>query len=468
MSAVGVWALPGTSRWLQDLGLQVSDKKPSSGRGREHRDLSPMPSFFTRTVVEQVLVACDSAVELLGQDSRDPSPIKRGSPSSPEGAEEAELRSSLPVFWRLLQAAGSSCPAHHMSSAIVDFCAEHVRGRPGGVQVLPADLQGIPGLGMHARVSLPGERQGKVSVTIGAPALLPEFEDRYPCCDWSSLRAWAEKQETHEEVTILFAAAGNGEVACGFALTDGVRAGTVEAVNALRQSYGERCEVWVTTGDNAASANAVALALDVFPRCIRFGQSPAQKQELVQQMQAEGHEVVMFGDALSDAVALSQADIGVVMGSGASFNCDGADVVLRRHALADFVSFRHLALATRRAIFRNVAIAFLMSILGVPLCSGAVDLWGVTLPPLIAFTLMVASSVPVVASSLVLRHSPAATSSQPEDSALQAGADLAMVRETTPGRMSSLSLRSAGSETPGKVPAVGSHRSEMQSPLLQT
>ena len=298
------------------------------------------------------------------------------------------------LLWALLGAAEAVCPSHPVADAVVRFCA----GRAAqGAVVAPGDFQQRSSRGIEALVTLPGI-PGKTKVLAGSPTTLPELEEAHPRADWRQLCAWAQQQTG---ATLVYVASAG--VAGVLALRDTVRPEVAPAVEALRCSYAGRLEVWVCTGDNEAAAMHAAEALGVPPERVCSGYLPEDKCALVRRLQSDGAEVIMVGDGLNDAPALSQADLGVAIGAGAHLACDAADVVLCRSTLADLLAFRELCLATRRVIVRNFAWALGFNSLGLPLAGGAGYPWDITLSPMLACAAMAMSSVLVVGSSLMLR-----------------------------------------------------------------
>ena len=179
------------------------------------------------------------------------------------------------------------------------------------------------------------------------------------------------------------------------ALSDAVRPSARRAVSQL-QRLGLRCVL--VTGDNEHAARVVAAqcGLDDF----LSGVTPQEKASVVARLQAEGHQVAMVGDGINDGPALSQADLGLALGSGTDVARNSADLLVIRDDLGAVPTAISLARCTHLTIRRNLAWAFGYNLVAIPLAAcGLLD-------PLIAAAAMALSSGFVVLNSSRLRHVP--------------------------------------------------------------
>ncbi len=184
------------------------------------------------------------------------------------------------------------------------------------------------------------------------------------------------------------------------ALADQIKPTTPAAVREL-QRLGLR--VFMVTGDRTESARHVAeeLGLDGFHAEV----TPARKQELVREHQAQGERVVFAGDGLNDAPALAAADVGIAMGTGTDVAMHSAGLVLVKGDLQALVRAVHLSRATLRNIKQNLFWAFAYNTAGLPLAAGALfPFTGWLLNPMFAGAAMSLSSITVVANALRLRR----------------------------------------------------------------
>lgn len=141
---------------------------------------------------------------------------------------------------------------------------------------------------------------------------------------------------------------------------DNPRANVRRAINALR--YDGVGDIELLTGDMAAQAQAVAEMVGVDGYQAQL--LPEQKAEAVLKLQTQGNGVVMVGDGINDAPALTRADIGVAIGAGTDIAIDAADVVLMKSRLSDVPAGIRLSRATLRNIHENLFWAFIYNIIG--------------------------------------------------------------------------------------------------------
>ena len=161
-------------------------------------------------------------------------------------------------------------------------------------------------------------------------------------------------------------------------------------------------EVVMLTGDNQQSAATVAEKVGI--TTVIANVKPDDKVGEIKSLQNDGKKVIMVGDGINDAAALSVADVGIAMGAGSDIALDAADFVLIRNDLIDAVSSVELGKATMRRIRSNLAWAFSYNTLGIPLALGIMlPATGFLLPPAFAAAAMALSSVSVVTNSLILR-----------------------------------------------------------------
>jgi P-type Cu+ transporter len=132
----------------------------------------------------------------------------------------------------------------------------------------------------------------------------------------------------------------------------------------------------------------------------RAGLLPSEKADVIRDLQARGHSVVMAGDGINDAPALTQADIGIAMGAGTDIAIESADIVLTGSRLAAVSDARDIGINSFRKTKQNLAIAFSFNGIGVPLAVTGL------LPPAWAMIAMITSVSAVLANSFGARLRP--------------------------------------------------------------
>ncbi|SCL17125.1 Cu+-exporting ATPase [Micromonospora pallida] len=251
-------------------------------------------------------------------------------------------------------------------------------GDPDGL--LPVtDFTDLPGLGVRGTVAdrptLVGRSRLLTEAGLAIPAALDEARQ-------------AAEQAGRTAVLVSWA----GVVKGVFVVADTVRATSAQAVAELKAL---RLVPVLLTGDNERVAQAVADELgidDVIADVL-----PAEKVQVIKELQAEGRTVAMIGDGVNDAAALAQADLGIAMGSGTDVAIEASDLTLVREDLLAAVDALHLSRGTLRVIKGNLFWAFAYNICALPLAMVGM------LNPMIAGAAMALSSVFVVSNSLRLR-----------------------------------------------------------------
>ncbi len=215
-----------------------------------------------------------------------------------------------------------------------------------------------------------------------------------------SVGPWEEKaRELADEGKTPMYVAWDGRMAGMIAVADPLKDASREAVQAMRQMG---LEVIMLTGDNQATARAIARQLDldrVFAEVL-----PQDKADYVAGLQQEGKRVGMVGDGINDAPALARADVGIAIGTGTDVAMETADVTLISGDLRGVPTAISLSTATTRTIWQNLFWAFIYNIVLIPVAAGVLyPFYGIILNPMLAGAAMAVSSVSVVTNSLRLR-----------------------------------------------------------------
>jgi Cu+-exporting ATPase len=185
-------------------------------------------------------------------------------------------------------------------------------------------------------------------------------------------------------------------------IADPIKPETKESLETLRH---EGLEPIMVTGDNRATAEAVARAVRIDAGAVHAEVPPERKADIVERLQEQGRRVAMAGDGVNDAPALARADVGIAMGTGTDVAIESAAVTLVKGDLRGIVRARRLSRATMRNIRQNLFFAFVYNLAGVPIAAGVLYPWfGLLLSPTIASAAMTFSSVSVIANALRLRR----------------------------------------------------------------
>lgn len=191
--------------------------------------------------------------------------------------------------------------------------------------------------------------------------------------------------------------ASDGELIGIIAVADTIKEDSPQAIKEM-QNMG--IHVVMLTGDNERTAKAIGAKVGVDE--VIAGVLPDGKESVIRKLQQKG-KVIMVGDGINDAPALTIADIGIAIGAGADVAIDAADVVLMKSNLSDVPAAIRLSRATLRNIHENLFWAFIYNIIGIPLAAGVfIKLLGWQLNPMFAAAAMSLSSFSVVTNALRL------------------------------------------------------------------
>jgi len=215
----------------------------------------------------------------------------------------------------------------------------------------------------------------------------------------------AEAQRLQNEAKTAMWVAVDGRASAVIAVADTIKDGSAEAV---RQMHDLGLTVVMMTGDNQATASAIAreVGIDrVFAEVL-----PGDKAAYVRQLQQEGYVVGMVGDGINDAPALAQADVGIAIGTGTDVAMEVADVTLIGGDLRGVARAIALSKKTVRTIKENLFWAFGYNTILIPVAAGVLApfAWAPELlrhlHPILAAFAMAASDVCVIGNSLRLRR----------------------------------------------------------------
>ena len=318
--------------------------------------------------------------------------------------------------------------SHPLARAMIAFCLS--RETPRGRKV--SNIDEVPGKGLKGRFPSSTGQASDIQVIIGNEALLTDHAVSISESDLAILQAWKLQGKS----VILLATRYNVEVSedsqnsapwkpeAMFAVSDPLRPDAASTVHAIqRRNIG----VWMISGDNFFTARAVGRAIGIPAENIIAGVLPEQKAEKVRYLQqtlpkrtqsgwgkgrkAERARVAFVGDGINDSPALTQADVGIAIGSGSDVAISCAEFVLVSSQLGSILTLIDLSRAVFRRVKFNFAWALVYNLVALPVAAGVlypVRTAGgggghVRLDPVWASLAMALSSVSVVGSSLLLK-----------------------------------------------------------------
>lgn len=155
------------------------------------------------------------------------------------------------------------------------------------------------------------------------------------------------------------------------------------------------------TGDNEPAAKQVAAQLGELT--VEANLKPEDKEKIVREYQANGHQVMMVGDGINDAPSLARANIGVAIGAGTDVAIDSADVILVKSNPKDILNFLNLARATNRKMVQNLWWGAGYNIIAIPLAAGVLAGIGIVLSPAVGALIMSLSTIIVAMNAMTLK-----------------------------------------------------------------
>ncbi|MBO5993513.1 MAG: heavy metal translocating P-type ATPase, partial [Acidaminococcaceae bacterium] len=267
---------------------------------------------------------------------------------------------SNPAFVHLLTAAaglehGSS---HPLAGAVMEYVSEK------GIAV--PDMQNFTtlfGKGVQA------EKDG-VLFYAGNAKLMEEAG-----VDPGSVNSELDRLADEGKTPLLFA---KGKELLGLiAVADREKATSRQAIAEFKKLG---IDVVMLTGDNRRTAEAIRKRMDI-PKVIA-GVLPEGKEQVISELQAQGHKVAMIGDGINDAPALARADVGIAIGAGTDVAIESADIVLMKSDLLDAVDAVRLSKAVIKKIKEGLFWAFFYNVVCIPVAAGALVPWGIHLNPM--------------------------------------------------------------------------------------
>ncbi|QCC54055.1 heavy metal translocating P-type ATPase [Natronorubrum bangense] len=292
--------------------------------------------------------------------------------AAPDGGALAGRTESPESYMLGAAATAESGSEHPIAQAIVDGADER------GVELGEVSaFENVPGHGIRAETD-------RGTVLIGRRKLLEDA-----AIDTEPVEETLTRLEREGKTAMPVAV--DGVLRGALAVADDVRESATETVEALHE---RGTEVVMLTGDNERTALAVAEQVGIDPENVRAEVLPEDKADHIEALQKDGSRVMMVGDGVNDAPALTTAQVGVAIGSGTDVALESADVTLMRDDPADVLKAIRISEATISKVRQNLFWAFVYNSTLIPIASLGL------LNPALAGLAMAASSVSVMANSL--------------------------------------------------------------------
>ncbi len=292
--------------------------------------------------------------------------------ATPDGGALAGRTESPESYMLGAAATAESGSEHPIAQALVDGADER------GVEIGEvSEFENVPGHGIRAETD-------RGTVLIGRRKLLEDAG-----IDTEPVEETLTRLEREGKTAMPVAV--DGELLGALAVADDVRESATETVTALHE---RGTTVVMLTGDNERTALAVAEQVGIDPENVRAEVLPDDKADHIEALQKDGSRVMMVGDGVNDAPALTTAQVGVAIGSGTDVAIESADVTLMRDDPADVLKAVRISEATISKVRQNLFWAFVYNSTLIPIASLGL------LNPALAGLAMAASSVSVMANSL--------------------------------------------------------------------
>lgn len=285
--------------------------------------------------------------------------------------EENVLASALAI---------ESLDSHPVASSISKY-AQSYGARKGEV----SDFSVTPGAGAAGRVRI---ADLSPVVLIGSPAAVAHSATTFH----PTIKSAIEQGEADGFTVAVLA--WDGVALAVFAVGDQLKDNAAQTVTSLRA---RGITPWLVTGDGTQVAANVASAVGIDSAYVVSHATPETKLEIVQRLKSEGHTVLMIGDGINDAAALTAADLSMAMGTGTDTAINSADITLMQTGLNNVIEALKLSTKTIKIIRLNMGWALIYNVIGLPIAAAGL------LTPLYAAAAMAASSVLVVTNSLRIK-----------------------------------------------------------------
>ncbi len=249
-----------------------------------------------------------------------------------------------------------------------------------------SDFKAIPGHGVEANVNSLKYFFGNSKLILNIASL-----------DIDKFSRKIERLESQGKTVMMLAS--EKEVLGAVAVADTIKETSLEAISKLKA---RAIEIYMITGDNIRTANAIAKSLGITNVLAEV--LPEDKANEVKKLKESGKKVCMVGDGINDAPALAMADLGIAMGSGTDVAMEAGGIVMVKNDLRDVITAIELAKQTMSKIKQNMFFALFYNVMGIPVAARIFSFIGIVLKPELAGLAMALSSISVVSNSLLLKR----------------------------------------------------------------
>ena len=286
---------------------------------------------------------------------------------------------------------------HPLAKAIVEKMNE-IKSKActlNGLEYEVADFVNYSGMGIAANVKAVNHQSESVmnKVVVGNKRLLEKLNINMT----DAFEANGKNYESQGQTPLYVAI--DGQLKGIISVADTVKESSKEAI-ALMKKAG--LQVVMLTGDNKGAANAIGdqVGCDEIVSEVL----PEDKAGIIAKLQSQGRKVMMVGDGINDAPALTQADVGCAIGNGSDIAIEAGDIVLMKSDLLDVPAAIRLSRLTIANVKENLFWAFLYNSIGLPIAAGVLySVNGLLLNPMLGGLAMSLSSVCVVTNALRLK-----------------------------------------------------------------
>jgi Cu+-exporting ATPase len=284
---------------------------------------------------------------------------------------------------------------HPIARAIVSFCNNRPCEAPTVVNV-----DEVPGKGLKGTFKVAGQ---EITVIIGNESYMADHHVSIPTSEVATLQTWKSRGESVALTAVLsprsstetgdlsVTASPSWELAAMFAIADPLRPEAVDVIRALRK---RGIDVWMLSGDNQITANAVGAQVGIDASNIIAGVLPEQKAEKIKYLQKSLYKnrqtslfhipllgrfnknggkratVAMVGDGINDAPALSTADLSIAIGSGSDIALSSSSFILINSHLSALLTLLDLSRVVFRRVYFNFGWALVYNLIAMPIAAG--------------------------------------------------------------------------------------------------